>query len=161
MGQFNTPEEANYAARLRTARYKMLEDPIGFKADQFQVGGVRRPIYTSNPRDPRIGRYRDSLNLYKKGESDYASYLKTNKRLNIPSTSTLIENNPYVYDGDTPAKIQPIISHRYWYNHNPDVISGTNIPSKTIKEWTDRYKKPVQPYIYKKPEIYCSLYGSN
>ena len=153
MGQFNTPEEANYAARLRTARYKMLEDPIGFKADQFQVGGGRRPIYTSNPRDPRIGRYRDSLNLYKKGESDYASYLKTNKRLNIPSTSTLIENNPYVYDGDTPAKIQPIISHRYWYNHNPDVISGTNIPSKTIKEWTDRYKKPVQPYIYKKPEV--------
>ena len=127
---------------------KLIINKVG---REMANGGTLPPRYTSNPRDPRIGRYRDSLNLYKKGESDYASYLKTNKRLNIPSTSTLIQNNPYVYDGDTPAKIQPIISHRYWYNHNPDVISGTNIPSKTIKEWTDRYKKPVQPYIYKKP----------
>ena len=41
MGQFNTPEEADYAARLRTARYKMLEDPVNFKANQFQVGGKK------------------------------------------------------------------------------------------------------------------------
>ena len=39
MGKFNTPQEAEYASRLRTARYNMLEDPIRFKANQFEGGG--------------------------------------------------------------------------------------------------------------------------
>lgn len=56
MGQYNTPEEADYAARLRTARYNMLEDPIRFKADQFQTGGwanwtpnVDKPYMRNSP----------------------------------------------------------------------------------------------------------------
>ena len=40
MGQFNTPEEADYAARLRTAKYNMLEDPVRFQANQFSNGGM-------------------------------------------------------------------------------------------------------------------------
>jgi hypothetical protein len=71
MGQFNTPEEADYASRLRTARYNMLEDPIRFQADQFQRGGVRPPIYTSNPRDPRLLRFNDSMDAYNFGENQY------------------------------------------------------------------------------------------
>lgn len=39
MGQFNTPKEADYAARLRTARYNMLDNPIKFQANQFKDGG--------------------------------------------------------------------------------------------------------------------------
>jgi soluble lytic murein transglycosylase-like protein len=42
MGKFKTPEEAEYASRLRTARYNMLEDPVRFSADQFQGGGTVR-----------------------------------------------------------------------------------------------------------------------
>ena len=64
MGQFNTPKEADYAARLRTARYNMLDNPIKFQANQFKDGGTLPPRYTSNPRDPRIDRYRDSLLYY-------------------------------------------------------------------------------------------------
>jgi peptidoglycan hydrolase-like protein with peptidoglycan-binding domain len=41
MGQYNTPEEADYAARSRTAKYNMLEDPVRFQANQFQVGGKK------------------------------------------------------------------------------------------------------------------------
>ena len=40
MGQYNTPEEADYAARLRTAKYNMLQDPARFKASMFQMGGT-------------------------------------------------------------------------------------------------------------------------
>jgi ribosomal protein S27E len=39
MGQYNTPQEADYAARLRTARYNMLEDPIRFTSPEFKKGG--------------------------------------------------------------------------------------------------------------------------
>ena len=39
MGKFNNVEDADYASRLRTARYNMLEDPIRFNQNQFQVGG--------------------------------------------------------------------------------------------------------------------------
>ena len=39
MGKFNTPQEAEYASRLRTARYNMLEDPIRFNSSMFEEGG--------------------------------------------------------------------------------------------------------------------------
>jgi hypothetical protein len=39
MGKFNNVEDADYASRLRTARYNMLEDPIRFNQNQFQEGG--------------------------------------------------------------------------------------------------------------------------
>jgi hypothetical protein len=40
MGQYNTPEEAEYASRLRTAKYNMLQDPARFNASMFQMGGT-------------------------------------------------------------------------------------------------------------------------
>lgn len=40
MGEYNTPEESDYAARTRTAKYNMLQDPIRFQANQFSVGGM-------------------------------------------------------------------------------------------------------------------------
>jgi hypothetical protein len=46
MGKFNTPQEAEYASRLRTARYNMLADPVRFQASQLKNGGK-----TSNDKD--------------------------------------------------------------------------------------------------------------
>jgi hypothetical protein len=143
MGQFNTPEEADYASRLRTARYNMLEDPIRFQADQFQVGGTLPPIYTSNPRDPRIRNYQDSLNLYK--EQNRLNIL--NDKTNYPQQSArpTINKNNLIYTGD-PNKGGYV---------NPKIFSS-NIPtfSKDIHgNLKQQYKKPVQPYIYKKPEV--------
>ena len=48
MGKYNTVDEADYAARLRTARYNMLEDPIRFQANQLKNGGKVDP---SNDKD--------------------------------------------------------------------------------------------------------------
>jgi hypothetical protein len=143
MGQFNTPEEADYASRLRTARYNMLEDPIRFQADQFQRGGMLPPIYTSNPRDPRIRNYQDSLNLYK--EQNRLNIL--NDKTNYPQQSArpTINKNNLIYTGD-PNKGGYV---------NPKIFSS-NIPtlSKDIHgNLKQQYKKPVQPVIYKKPEV--------
>jgi len=43
MGKFNNVEDADYASRLRTARYNMLEDPVRFNVNQFQGGGMSIP----------------------------------------------------------------------------------------------------------------------
>jgi len=42
MGMYNTPEQAEYASRLRTAKYNMLQDPVRFNASMFKNGGVIR-----------------------------------------------------------------------------------------------------------------------
>jgi hypothetical protein len=39
MGQYNTPEESDYASRLRTMKYNMLEDPVRFGTN-YQMGGT-------------------------------------------------------------------------------------------------------------------------
>lgn len=42
MGMYTTPEQAEYASRLRTAKYNMLQDPARFNASMFEQGGVIR-----------------------------------------------------------------------------------------------------------------------
>ena len=42
MGMYTTPEQAEYASRLRTAKYNMLQDPARFNASMFKQGGVIR-----------------------------------------------------------------------------------------------------------------------
>jgi hypothetical protein len=42
MGKFKTPEEAEYASKMRTAKYNMLEDPIRYQNNQFQKGGLKQ-----------------------------------------------------------------------------------------------------------------------
>jgi len=143
MGKFNTSKEADYASRLRTARYNMLEDPVKFQASQFRDGGTLPPIYTSNPRDPRIRNYQDSLNLYK--EQNRLNIL--NDKTNYPQQSArpTINKNNLIYTGD-PNKGGYV---------NPKIFSS-NIPtfSKDIHgNLKQQYKKPVQPYIYRKPEV--------
>lgn len=136
-------ENPEYANGGKISSWEIIED-----TPQFQSGGkTNAPIYVSDPKDPRLQMYSDSLNVYNKGEKDYKEYLNINQKLHIPSTSTRIELNPLIYDGDKPARMQPTESHRYWYEHSPDYIAGTLIPSNSVRAWTDRYKPPTQPYI--------------
>ena len=161
---------------------QMLEQERKIKAkmknggwlDQFQTGGMLPPIYTSNPRDPRLRSYNDSLNLYKKGERDKQKYINVVKDAEL-STNRLVTAPPSY---KTSGKIAPIAEMRLnpktltsnfaYYEAIPGLINGK---ISTSHNWTDvisntsevgkylltkkplLYKKPVQPYIYKKPEV--------
>jgi hypothetical protein len=71
--------------------------------DEYQVGGVRRPIYTSNPNDPRLQRFNDSLSLYEKSK-----YLRNLSQNSASNTNVLVDGDkvftpyknwkPFVYD---------------------------------------------------------------
>jgi hypothetical protein len=75
MGQYNTPEEAEYAARLRTAKYNMLQDPVRFNASMFQMGGtmgipgVNGQVVSSGPQPlSSVKKTRGPITKNKKGD---------------------------------------------------------------------------------------------
>jgi hypothetical protein len=114
--------------------------------DKFQEGGAKSPIYTTDK--SKVKAYKDSLNLYNKGEKNFKEYQKLNKKLGIPTSSTRKWNDPVEYTKDIElSKIQPIEGYGYWYTHNPNVVTGTNIPSDLVNNLNFRYKQPTQPYI--------------
>lgn len=116
-----------------------------------QSGNSVQPYITSNPNDPRIQAYKDSLSLYNKGEKDFANYTKLNKTSNIPATSLRKWKDPVEYTLKNNklelTKIQPIEGNGYWYEENPDVVADTNIPSRLTNNYTFRYKHPQQEVI--------------
>ena len=104
----------------------------------YQDGG-RTPIYVDNPRDPRLRAYNDSLNVYNVGERDFNEALKTSKykRVNNPSN--------YYYQ---------VTSDLYNTRLKPESIyEETSSPYGGSDVFFPRWKKPVQPYKYKKPEV--------
>jgi hypothetical protein len=75
MGQYNTPEEAEYASRLRTAKYNMLQDPARFNASMFQMGGtmsvpgVNGQVVSSGPQPlTSVKKTRGPITKNKKGD---------------------------------------------------------------------------------------------
>lgn len=110
----------------------------------------KEPIIVSNPKDPRLKAYRDSLNLYNKYLSDVkwaANYFKTTPKSVLESYKPLrksVDSEEYkkLYDyqrnyEDLKNNIKPTAI--YAYGEHP--FSG-------VRE----YKKPTQPVIYKKFE---------
>ena len=131
--------------------------------DEFQVGGIRRPIYTSNSRDPRIGRYTDSLNLYNKNTLAAYDLLKKYPKIRLPKVKNTFSAEdeyatgaPYGVDEYMGGKLD-------FYGKTkllPEIINRAKIKpigyqqvieGASADNYFPVYKKPVQPYIYKKP----------
>lgn len=104
----------------------------GGSLKKYQQGG-RTPIYTSNPNDPRLRAYNDSLNAIKYEDERFKNFNIDPKLVN--PTSTI---------GSIPAKewngLKPIGYNYAYYKSNPE-----NIGVKAV------FKKPVQPVVYQKP----------
>lgn len=108
-----------------------------------------KPIYTENPKDPRLGRYNGSLSLYNKTQDikNPKYYEKGHDpswyswKGDINSLNRFMKKNKtdadyeYYSTGKFPGKIQPV--------KTGDFGEGMAYPI---------YKKPVQPIVYKKPE---------
>jgi len=151
---------SNKMAKLRDEWNKNKMQPVGIYNSGHGMGDLEPPYY-QKPVQPVVYQkpqptsvkqsqaYNDSLKLYIQGEKDFKEYQKLNKTNNIPASSTRKWNDPIKYDGLNLAKIQPIEGNGYYYNHNPDVVSGTNVPSSKTNNYTFRYKKPVGTSIPK------------
>jgi hypothetical protein len=122
-----------------------------------QVGMVN-PIYTSNPNDPRLRRYNDSLTAYKANR--WPEHNEPIRKHSVPKeTYVVVGKNGEGKDiwGSRPYKpkaMEPAFEY--------DFVDNNQVGKEAIFEKIGKaksgnistmllYKKPVQPYIYQKP----------
>lgn len=126
------------------------------------------PIYTDNPNDPRIKKYQDSLSLYKRGLQEKINYenyvdaLGIKKDNFVSYVGKMYRNasgpikpikNTWVDDTGLSAGVDKATMHHYYSNNSPtDVQVNDDIHNK-LEQGYNLYKKPVQPVVYKKPEV--------
>ena len=141
---------------VRDAQGNIIQPSLSVMAEGGPIRPKPRPlsspIYTSNPNDPRLRAYNDSLSLYNIGENQFAEYNEFIRNNNIRPNRTRSWTNPFV-TGTINDNIQPIEGRGFYYNHSPDVFSDTNIPSNAFRAHTFRYTKPFQPVQYADPKI--------
>lgn len=120
---------------------EVIEMPV------LQTGG-RAPIYTSNPNDPRLRAYNDSLAAYNSYVSDdeffsqKAIFKNLNQQRYYPEA---VFNNAAI--GVSKSKINPIGYNNYNYSSN---IEWEGLPKSRLS--IPVYKKPVQPVVYQEPQ---------
>ena len=104
---------------------------------------VRNPIYTTDPNDPRIQMYNDSLNAY----NTYFNYVNKIKNTPIPGTQekymSIRDSIPSLADGTFKN-----INSTGW-----DFPYINNSPGGWPALMIGKYKKPVQPIKYKRPVV--------
>lgn len=152
----------------------IVEDISIPQLNQAQKGG-RAPIYTSDPYDPRVQNYRDSLKLHYQGLNEKNAYTRFLYKNNFDVKNHLAK---WSTDGYVDTSKHPRIGATHYgilensgggYERKPDgtVKYFTYYPKasgveekvyddtkkgKILKQRFSVYKKPVQPVYYKKAE---------
>lgn len=160
----NAPQVGKYNT-VRDAQGNIIQPSLPVMAD----GGPIRPIYTSNPNDPRLQRYNDSLFAYNQGNADV-----TNMRLSLSRTADAHNKNKYFWENP----YSPIYKEVRLTNSEREkeqgirglmpetVVVGATVPrndtyiDNLINNYASptrggkdasfafRYRQPVQPIIY-------------
>ncbi len=107
----------------------------------YQQGG-RTPIYTTNPNDPRIRNYQDSLSLY-----NYNTYVPPDAK-GMKKRVVYKDNQGkglkfYASNGNVPVSL----------NHWSADFNLNNPDEQTTDIWSGNHAKPVQPVVYKKQDV--------
>jgi len=131
----------------------------------FATGGPVKPIYTSNPKDPRIGRYADSLNLYNKYTLPAYNLVRKYPDLKLSRVQSA-SGDPDGISTIGPYHVDRARNSRYHDFYGEGIILPGTLNSVTrsrinpigyqrVVEGQNHdnyfpvYKKPVQPVIYK------------
>lgn len=136
-------------------------------------------IYTENLKDPRLKAYTDSLNAYNAGEFMYKFGKDIYNQVRSPKNNEF-RNNYNIRRVDTKGipfidtNIYPVESYNETYDRKPGSFWEQNVndnrPNYYIgnngEHWEpigttwSRFKKPVQPVVYKTPEsTYVKKFG--
>lgn len=107
----------------------------------FQKGG-RAPIYTENPRDPRIRAYNDSLRLY----NTEGAYLKQFRKSYTPAQKEAF------YKAQAANYNLSTIGRKDRIDAIGSYVSVGRLSPDGDPDYVHFYKKPVQPVVYRKPQ---------
>lgn len=105
---------------------------------KLQQGG---PIYTNNPKDPRLQAYNDSLTL---------SNINTRQKQNIKLNNEGIDESDELFDAMERLKK---LNGEYPKSTlgKTKIYYGNDNLGKPRYDYPELYKKPVQPVVYQKP----------
>ena len=112
-----------------------------YQIPMMQKGG-RRPIYTENPKDPRIKAYKDSLRLY----NTEAAYLKQFRDSYTPAQKEAF------YKAQAANYNLSTIGRKDRIDAIGSYASVGRLSPDGDPDYVHFYKKPVQPVVYRKPE---------
>ena len=136
----------------------------GSWVNYFGNGGKVQPYITNNPNDPRIQKYKDSLNAYNFGEESYSFYNKIKKDYNLPVNKGFRDGHTMVrdsklgipYKGMMPTervvdkyikKDKSFLSSFFDNNKDDIYISAKGERLENMGAMYSRFKKPVQEVI--------------
>jgi hypothetical protein len=107
----------------------------------MRTKGPIKPIYTSNPKDPKLRAYNDSMTMHSVYKGNI-NYLKSEKS-DTKASQTYASN--YKKTADARKRLK---------NPNPEKTWTKDPKGKTYENHftAEEYKKPEQPVIYKKSE---------
>ena len=108
----------------------------------FKDSPTRKPIYTSNPNDPRIRSYQDSLTTYNLAPEYNKRHLETFFSTSPPNITKSLKEWRSIKEEFKKKGFNESLG-RTWVGYGRDDGGG-----RVLKD----YKKPVQPVIYKPSE---------
>jgi hypothetical protein len=100
----------------------------------MKTKGPVKPIYTSNPKDPRIQRYNDSMTMHNAYKGNISALKKETSALRAADFSSR-----YKKSSDARQRLD---------YPEPEKSFQKKIQGVTTRAW--EYKEPVQPVVYKK-----------
>ena len=121
-----------------------------FEVPVYQQGGTRKPIYTSNPNDPRLKSYQDSLILYNytKGMVDdlkgYERKYGDNEKIFVDQWTDYTKD----WYKTKNSKVTPSYDRLTKKNKQAPKPEKTYESRLSPNQVAVEYKKPVQPVIF-------------
>lgn len=119
--------------------------------DQYQTRGEVKPIYVTDPNDPRLKAYGDSLGLYNDSQFNWSQAKKYAS--NISNDGRVTFNNQLVNTIPDIRQLKNINEKNKpesWRHTTSDVINK-NTKGYDSNRAFPLFKKPVQPYVYEEP----------
>lgn len=169
LGVFDTPEDAERGAHYREFMNNQLSMKNGGKLPKYANGGDpptgeedgKKGIkYVSDPNDPALKAYNDSLSLYNLSteyKNLYENISKTSKTNKEYEERTGLRYEPGVTNEryvELHNKINDVwVKHPSWDPESVPALPDSNYPdARRAHLNTFIFKKPLQPIKYEKPE---------
>lgn len=144
LGQMNPIPAENYQPNPYSLYAK-----YGGSLKKYQTGG---PIVVNNPNDKRLRAYNDSMSLYTATKGDINRLKTMSQDEWFDYTSQFYKNKKGIAAGKGFADLEKIngVAPRPISSFGAQTGVGSN---RTRDDFAQEYKKPVQPVIYRKPEL--------